>query len=348
MKRIAFALSRVGIDGNLGAYEGGAESSDRDAPKQFDMVAVRHHDIMLCPPPMPDPHMLGTPCRLRFLLPQNDILKAALMATGRVGVLASEEDDEALVCSTSSQGNGTFVAVFDPLDGSRNIDASIPTGTILGLYHASEGGSCLTLRPCNTSVFGFRQRFQQSESSHASKLPPGTCMACRLQPGRCPAAWVQADSGRIRALLLCDHAGAVHWRWGARLHARYHHRRVRVHPPRHHHPRERSCPLLLQVPCMHDAPARDWLIAPHAKEFPCSSDAGPAQARYTPSMMRVTLTGQRGSDGTSIPCGRVRGRILSSTPPATSAHWWRISTGALCSLLSQCWSWYSTSIALIA
>jgi fructose-1,6-bisphosphatase I len=48
--------------------------------------------------------------------------------------MASEEDDEAVVCS-----GGSYVAVFDPLDGSRNIDASIPTGTIFGLYRASQG-----------------------------------------------------------------------------------------------------------------------------------------------------------------------------------------------------------------
>ena len=30
-----------------------------------------------------------------------------------------------------------FEAVFDPLDGSRNIDAGIPTGTIFGIYRAT-------------------------------------------------------------------------------------------------------------------------------------------------------------------------------------------------------------------
>lgn len=54
-------------------------------------------------------------------------------------MLASEEDDEAVVCSSAGHGESSYVAVFDPLDGSRNIDASIPTGTIFGLYHATEG-----------------------------------------------------------------------------------------------------------------------------------------------------------------------------------------------------------------
>jgi fructose-1,6-bisphosphatase len=29
---------------------------------------------------------------------------------------------------------GDFLAVFDPLDGSKNIDSSLPVGTIFGIY----------------------------------------------------------------------------------------------------------------------------------------------------------------------------------------------------------------------
>jgi fructose-1,6-bisphosphatase I len=29
---------------------------------------------------------------------------------------------------------GDFIAVFDPIDGSKNIDASLPVGTIFGIY----------------------------------------------------------------------------------------------------------------------------------------------------------------------------------------------------------------------
>jgi fructose-1,6-bisphosphatase I len=34
---------------------------------------------------------------------------------------------------------GDFVAVFDPLDGSKNIDASMPVGTIFGIYKPAPG-----------------------------------------------------------------------------------------------------------------------------------------------------------------------------------------------------------------
>lgn len=34
--------------------------------------------------------------------------------------------------------NSKFVAVFDPLDGSSNIDAAISTGTIFGIFEETE------------------------------------------------------------------------------------------------------------------------------------------------------------------------------------------------------------------
>ena len=34
---------------------------------------------------------------------------------------------------------GEYVAVFDPLDGSKNIDASLPVGTIFGIYKCEPG-----------------------------------------------------------------------------------------------------------------------------------------------------------------------------------------------------------------
>lgn len=45
--------------------------------------------------------------------------------------MASEEDDAPVWIND----DGPFVVVLDPLDGSRNIDASIPTGTIFGIYN---------------------------------------------------------------------------------------------------------------------------------------------------------------------------------------------------------------------
>ncbi|GMH81304.1 hypothetical protein TrVE_jg8713 [Triparma verrucosa] len=61
----------------------------------------------------------------------NGVLKNALKFTGKLGLLASEEEDEALLIESALDSR--YVAVFDPLDGSSNIDASICTGTIFGV-----------------------------------------------------------------------------------------------------------------------------------------------------------------------------------------------------------------------
>jgi fructose-1,6-bisphosphatase I len=80
----------------------------------------------------------------------NDLLKRALRFTGRIGVLASEEEDEPVDLTASIDDRQTagpeiiieegekYVAVFDPLDGSSNVDAGIPTGTIIGVYEHDE------------------------------------------------------------------------------------------------------------------------------------------------------------------------------------------------------------------
>ena len=145
----------------------------------------------------------------------NDVLKNALRYTGRMGVLASEEEDapvevdddieekyqkEVLVEKTRGEyeddgafastletrmclcccarvpskrvdgvgakhkpNAGKYVAVFDPLDGSSNVDAGIPTGTIFGIFEdkqdecdltADDLDTCLetTLQPGNSLV----------------------------------------------------------------------------------------------------------------------------------------------------------------------------------------------------
>ncbi|XP_027112782.1 fructose-1,6-bisphosphatase, cytosolic [Coffea arabica] len=60
----------------------------------------------------------------------NEIILSALRHSGKVSVMASEEDDLPVWIND----DGPYVVVTDPLDGSRNIDASIPTGTIFGVY----------------------------------------------------------------------------------------------------------------------------------------------------------------------------------------------------------------------
>lgn len=59
--------------------------------------------------------------------------------------VASEEEDTYITCC-DVMGNpafsaGEYVAVFDPLDGSKNIDSSLPVGSIFGIYKRPPGTS---------------------------------------------------------------------------------------------------------------------------------------------------------------------------------------------------------------
>lgn len=62
----------------------------------------------------------------------NDYLIDALKVHPQVGGLASEELDE----FTPAQKNGKFLVLFDPLDGSSNIDINMCVGTIFSILPA--------------------------------------------------------------------------------------------------------------------------------------------------------------------------------------------------------------------
>ena len=56
----------------------------------------------------------------------------ALRASGKTAVLVSEELDNAIIIDERNRGK--YCVVFDPLDGSSNIDAGVNIGTIFGVY----------------------------------------------------------------------------------------------------------------------------------------------------------------------------------------------------------------------
>ena len=70
----------------------------------------------------------------------NSTVRNAIQYTGRVCVTASEEDDEP-VPVPADQRAGKYVVVYDPLDGSSNIDVDIPIGTIFSIYRRASPGS---------------------------------------------------------------------------------------------------------------------------------------------------------------------------------------------------------------
>ena len=55
-----------------------------------------------------------------------------------VAILASEENKEAITFDGRS-GTGKYVVVFDPLDGSSNIDVNVSVGTIFSIFRLPEG-----------------------------------------------------------------------------------------------------------------------------------------------------------------------------------------------------------------
>ena len=56
----------------------------------------------------------------------------ALRASGKTAVLVSEELEDAIIIEERNRGK--YCVVFDPLDGSSNIDAGVNIGTIFGIY----------------------------------------------------------------------------------------------------------------------------------------------------------------------------------------------------------------------
>src|SRR5262249_57517709 len=66
----------------------------------------------------------------------NQALLQCLGNRGSVAVMASEEDAEPVV-SQRDWENGTYVVVFDPLDGSSNIDVNVSVGTIFSILRRS-------------------------------------------------------------------------------------------------------------------------------------------------------------------------------------------------------------------
>ncbi|KAE8683420.1 Fructose-1,6-bisphosphatase, cytosolic [Hibiscus syriacus] len=62
----------------------------------------------------------------------NEVFIKALVSSGRTRILVSEEDEEAIFVEPSKRGR--YCVVFDPLDGSSNIDCGVSIGTIFGIY----------------------------------------------------------------------------------------------------------------------------------------------------------------------------------------------------------------------
>ncbi|MEP6513440.1 MAG: class 1 fructose-bisphosphatase [Parafilimonas sp.] len=80
------------------------------------------------------------------------VLKHGISCAG----IGSEEMDDIVVFDDEVSNNSKYIVMFDPLDGSSNIDTNVSIGTIFGVYRRiSELG-----KPCNINDFlqpGIRQ-----------------------------------------------------------------------------------------------------------------------------------------------------------------------------------------------
>jgi fructose-1,6-bisphosphatase I len=63
----------------------------------------------------------------------------ALRRGGECCLIGSEEHAEAIPLSTSAEGDGEYIVLLDPLDGSSNIDVCVSVGTIFSVYRLPDG-----------------------------------------------------------------------------------------------------------------------------------------------------------------------------------------------------------------
>ena len=75
----------------------------------------------------------------------NDAIKQVLGKHGRFAVMGSEEEEEIVL---SGKPGAEYVLLFDPLDGSSNIDVNVSVGTIFSIYRVQNPGQKGCLADC--------------------------------------------------------------------------------------------------------------------------------------------------------------------------------------------------------
>merc|ERR1712232_679378 len=110
MGQIANLVARAGIQDLTGLQEGGGSVNIQgEEQKKLDVIT-------------------------------NTVMKNCLRFSGKIGVLGSEEEDAPVLIEDSFDGR--YTAVFDPLDGSSNVDAAVSTGTIFGIFEDTGDEEC--------------------------------------------------------------------------------------------------------------------------------------------------------------------------------------------------------------
>ncbi|GMV38871.1 MAG: fructose-1,6-bisphosphatase class 1 2 [Myxococcales bacterium] len=76
-----------------------------------------------------------------------DVMVSAMSHGGHLGCMASEEEAE-VIPIPPGYPRGKYVLIFDPLDGSSNIDANVSIGTIFSIHRMVSNGPDGTLADC--------------------------------------------------------------------------------------------------------------------------------------------------------------------------------------------------------
>ena len=77
----------------------------------------------------------------------NAVIKSAMDHTGRLCVMASEEEED-IIPIPEQYPCGHYCLLFDPLDGSSNIDANVSVGSIFAIFRKKSKGPRGTLEDC--------------------------------------------------------------------------------------------------------------------------------------------------------------------------------------------------------
>ncbi len=103
-KRIATAINTGAITGNMGSLA--SENIQGEVQKALDIIT-------------------------------NDIFVEANQTSGYVAAMASEEIDDIIEVAEKYRQKGNYLLVFDPLDGSSNVNVNISVGTIFSVLKSA-------------------------------------------------------------------------------------------------------------------------------------------------------------------------------------------------------------------
>lgn len=103
-KEIAFSIDTGALAGNMGNL--GSENVQGEVQKALDIIT-------------------------------NEIFIASVQKSGYVAGMVSEELTECMLVAEAHRQHGQYLLVFDPLDGSSNIDVNISVGTIFSILESA-------------------------------------------------------------------------------------------------------------------------------------------------------------------------------------------------------------------